>query len=90
MSRVKGKSDLPEAPQRYRCDECGHVSETYLHAKNPFDKHDTVIGCEVCKSVDSLQSACWKCDAIGSGGYNNSTEYRYVHSCFKHRPRDKT
>jgi len=80
------EATLPEAPKRWLCEECGHVSETYLSAPNPFDDDDVVIGCENCKSVDSLIAACWKCDRRAGIGTTASTEYRYVHTCGEHNP----
>ena len=85
-SRVKGESSLPEAPERWHCGDCGHVSETYLTAPNPFDSNDTVVGCENCKAVEAIGPACWKCDSPASIGSTGSDVYRYVQSCYEHDP----
>lgn len=86
-TRVKGKSPLPEAPERWYCRECASLfgAGEYLTAPHPFDD-DIVVGCKHCLSIDSLVVACWKCHRPASGGYNNSTEYRYVQACHEHKP----
>ena len=85
-SRVRGISKLPEAMPRWLCNECGHVSETYLTAPSPFDSGDTIAGCENCKEVNSMEAACWKCDRPGTIGTPASTEFRYINTCFEHNP----
>jgi len=86
-SRVKGVSTLPEAVSRWLCIECDHVSETYLTAENPFDEGYSVLGCENCKEVNSLEPACWKCNRPGTIGTPESTEFRYIQTCFEHNPK---
>lgn len=86
MSKVKGKSTLPESPDKWVCRECKKVTAIHLSAPNPFDNTDTIIGCPNCQSVDSLVSACWKCDREACIGTTASTEFRYVHSCHEHQP----
>lgn len=78
----------PEAPERWLCKECDHVSGTYLVAPNPFDPEDQVTGCENCKQVDSLVAACWKCNRPAGIGTPDCNEYRYIHTCFEHRPEE--
>lgn len=85
-SRVRGKSKLPEASERWICTECDYVSGTYLTGPNPFDPDDEIIGCVNCKSVDSLVAACWKCDRRAGIGTTASTEYRYIQTCGEHNP----
>jgi len=87
MSRAKGKCPLPEAPIRWLCEECDYVG-MYETAPNPFDLSDTITGCPSCQSVDSFVAACWKCNRHGTMGCTNSTEYRYIYSCYEHRPQE--
>jgi hypothetical protein len=90
MDRVRGESKLPEAPRRLKCEECGHVSETYLTAPNPFESDETIIACENCKQVECLVAACWKCDRQAGIGTTASTEFRYVNTCYEHNPERAT
>jgi len=87
MSRVRGKSELPEAPERWYCEECNEVSTEYLTAPNPFDADDIVTGCPICHSVGSLIAACWKCNRPAGMGTPDSKVYRYIQTCFEHRPK---
>lgn len=47
-------NDLPEAPRKYRCEECYEVCSEPLIAVNPFDSDDRITGCPHCKSANSL------------------------------------
>jgi len=87
-THVKGKSPLPESPETYVCEECGDETAVYLSAPNPFNRGETIVGCPSCWSVDSLVRACWKCKAPATSGTPNAGGFRYVHSCFKHRPKE--
>jgi len=86
-SMVKGKSSLPEAPNRWYCEECNEVSETLLVAPNPFDKSDTLVGCPKCLCAESMISACWKCNRPAGIGTSDCDEYRYIQTCHKHMPK---
>ena len=85
-SRVKGVSKLPESPERWVCSECQQVTAEHLSAPSPFDENDTLTGCPNCLAVNSLESACWKCDRPGSIGTTASTEFRYINTCRDHNP----
>ncbi len=89
MREVKGISKLPEAPSRWLCKECGCVctDAAFLYAPSPFDDADELIGCPVCKSVDSFVAACWKCDRAAGTGMSGAPEFRYIQTCFEHRPK---
>ena len=89
MGEIKGQSKMPEAPDRWVCQECGFLGDP-LYAENPFGEAANITGCPKCLSVNSFVAACWKCDKEAGGGYNSDhfkeTGYRYIWSCNKHRP----
>jgi len=68
------------------CRECGSRIELkdVLKAKNPFDEKEAIIGCPVCKSVDSIDTSCqvegcWNLTTCGT-----PTKNGYMHVCGKH------
>lgn len=88
MSYIKGESDLPEAPEKWRCADCEEVCRETLTAPNPFDPDDIVTGCPNCKAVNSLTGACQvgNCERPAGGGHPGGHGYRYVWTCWEHRP----
>lgn len=68
-----------------QCDWRGYLRDL-LHAKNPFDHEDDIIGCPKCKAVDSVRTVCdepfcWReasCGAPVPDGYRRT--------CGEHMP----
>lgn len=85
---MTANSDLPEAPTKWVCEECGGFVTEHLTAVNPFDPDDEIVGCPLCKSVSSLRQACQigACNKPASGGYPRGHGFRYVWTCYHHRP----
>lgn len=77
-----------EAPQKWVCKECGCVMAEPLFAPNPFDPSDTVSGCPECKSVNAIEVGCQvgDCRKIASGGHPGGHGFRYIWTCWDHRP----
>jgi hypothetical protein len=76
--------------RKFTCKECGkHCYESeVLHAPNPFDPTNILVGCPTCKQVNELllvcdEPFCWKeatCGTpISNGGYRQT--------CFEHKPK---
>jgi hypothetical protein len=80
--------DLPEAPERWYCSECGKVSEHYLTGLHPFLEGQDISGCPNCRNVETLVVACYHpgCPNKATGGYPRGHGFRYVWTCFEHRP----
>ena len=73
------------------CNECywrGHESKI-LNAPNPFDIDDTIIGCPVCKSVDSLECVCDESKCYSRVSCGTPTPDGYRNTCGNHKPKDK-
>lgn len=74
-----------------KCRECkwgGRTSEL-LTAMNPFGNGETIYGCPLCKSVDSVDPCCgygdcWKLCTCGTPTPNG-----YRHTCGDHTPEDR-
>ena len=73
---------------KVRCNSCGWkgIAENMLHAPNPFDSEDTIVGCPNCRMVEDYahvcdHDGCWETAARGT-----PTPERYVWSCHKHIP----
>lgn len=83
-------ADLPEAPEKWRCEECGKLVLEPLRAPSPFDPDDTLHGCPHCLSAQSLTQACQvgNCTKPASGGYPRGHGYRYIWTCWDHRPKE--
>lgn len=81
---------LPEAPEKWVCSECGEVSQTYLEAPSPFNADDTLIACPECLEVGVLSRACQHegCVWPASGGHLGGEGYRYFWSCWEHSPKN--
>lgn len=71
---------------RVRCVECDSISDenTLLTAQNPFDETETIHGCPVCKSIDTMVAVCDEpgCDKDVSCGWPSDAGYR--HTCYEH------
>jgi hypothetical protein len=82
------KDKLPEAPDKWLCRDCGETCTTLLSAENPFEIGDTISGCPHCRSVESLEGACQigDCKRPASGGHPGGHGFRYIWTCWKHRP----
>jgi hypothetical protein len=81
-------TDLPEAPEKWRCNECDAISSAILSAPNPFDQEDTLHACPECRSVNSLSAACQhpECSKPATGGHPGGLGYRYAWLCWEHSP----
>ena len=76
---------------RWMCDSCDAIvaNADLLHAANPFDREQEVLGCPKCKAVDDFRRVCGfdGCENAATGG----TPYRgqYVQRCWKHNPANR-
>lgn len=79
-------TDLPEAPEKYICRECGHVSDALLVAVNPFDPEQEITGCVRCFEVNAHSCACQVegCDRLSTAGVPGAYGYRYAWLCSDH------
>lgn len=86
--------DLPEAPKKWRCEDCGETCRDaeMLIAPNPFEPDDALVACPHCKEIGSLHAACYAegCTKPASGGYPGGHGYRYVWTCWDHSPQTET
>jgi len=57
-----------------------------LYAPNPFDESDKLIGCPLCKSVNSLVQACDDHDCWDEATCGTPTDGGYRMTCGKHAP----
>lgn len=80
-------SDLPEALPKWLCNDCGQTHRELLTAPSPFDSEYTLSACPDCKSLD-IVGACQvgDCAKPASGGYPRGYGFRYIHTCWRHRP----
>ena len=80
--------EMKDPPEKWLCEECRGVCGAGLTAANPFDPTDVVVGCPTCKAVNTLVGACQfdGCAEPASGGHPGGYGYRYIWTCYKHRP----
>ena len=55
-----------------------------LESKNPFDKEETIIGCPVCNSVDSIDTSCQVDECWNLASCGTPTQNGYMHLCGRH------
>lgn len=79
--------DTKTSKDKWKCQECGNISYSYLITENPFDTLDQICGCVKCFSAQCLQVACYYegCSREASNGMHDSSK-TYVWSCFEHAP----
>lgn len=67
---------------KVKCKECGWKggSEKLLHAFNPFDKNEMILGCPSCKSIDSEERVCENKDCWSIASMGNPTKNGYIFS----------
>lgn len=90
MSYVRGESDLPEAPEKWKCTECGSITSVPLEAPHPFMPDEPITGCPNCLEANSLAGACQfpgGCHEFSSSGTPGGYGFRYIWTCSKHHPR---
>lgn len=84
-SVAEAKTD--EQPSRWKCEECYSVMEKWalLVAPSPFDSSDTLFGCPICLSVNSIQRACdiTECLQLANSG-TPTADGGYTHRCWAH------
>ena len=68
-----------------RCNWRGNMTDA-LYAPNPFDESDKLIGCPLCKSVNSLVQACDDHDCWDEATCGTPTDGGYRMTCGKHAP----
>ena len=73
---------------KFKCKECSWhgMDSELLHAPNPFDIDELVVGCPHCKSVDSMvlvcdEPGCWLEVSCGT-----PTQKGYRSTCGEHQP----
>jgi hypothetical protein len=78
-------NDLPEAPPKYFCKECGKVCSELLEAPHPFQHPGRVHGCAHCGSLDIVQ-ACQApgCMREATCGVPDVMGYWYAWLCGEH------
>ena len=81
-------NDLPDAPKKWLCNECGGIAFEILSAPSPFDQNDTIHACPTCRTVENLTAACQypDCSKPAGGGYTGGLGYRYAWLCWDHSP----
>lgn len=82
--------DLPEAPSKLICLECGWAGreEDVLTAPNPFRPDETIYGCPKCREANQITQGCQigDCAERPSAGTPGGYGYRYVWTCWDHHP----
>jgi hypothetical protein len=76
---------------RYKCVQCDNICQEgeVLHSQNPFDITEAIVGCPLCKSVDSLVTACEvpDCTREASCGWPSPTGFHVT--CGQHMEHNK-
>ena len=70
------------------CEECNWHGLTIelLHAQNPFDVTEHILGCPNCKTINSLVVACDEPDCWSESSCGTPTLQGYRRTCHKHYP----
>lgn len=88
-----GGQQLPEAPKKWLCQNCNHVSmdDELLTAPNPFEEGDTLYACPNCREMGDLCKACAisGCENPATGGHPGACGYRYAWTCWQHSPHNE-
>jgi hypothetical protein len=75
---------------KWQCRECSHIMLTadVLHAPNPFEPGDEMLGCPSCKLPNTVDMLCDEpgCQQLGNHGAPSGDGYR--RTCFLHQPQD--